>query len=116
MATNNYIEILAKSSSGSSYTVGVSIEENSVSVFCSCPAGINRKLCKHIKRVMAGDDDSILYDRDQINMLMELNLRLQKTEIPFLIKELKESEILLEKAQKRAKKAKSAFEKVVLIK
>jgi len=115
VATNNYIEILAKSSSGSSYKVRIYIEENSVLASCSCPAGIHRKLCKHVKRVMAGDD-SILYDSGQKSRLMELYSRLQKTEIPFLLKELQESEILLEKAKKKAKKAKDAFERMVSIK
>lgn len=115
MTAKNYFDILAKSSSNNSYSVRIYIEKNGVSVSCSCLAGINRRLCKHVKHVMAGDV-SILYSCDQENVLMELNSCLQKTTIPYLIKELRDSEILLEKAKKRAKKAKDAFERVVSIK
>lgn len=113
MDIENYIEILSKSSSGNPYTVRFYIEENEISAFCSCPAGQNRKLCKHVMRIINGDD-SILYDSNQKKVFIKIGYHLQKTTIPFLLSELNESEILLENAQKNAKKAKKAFEKVVL--
>lgn len=109
----NYIEILAKSSSGNPHTVRFYLEENEISAFCSCPAGDNRKLCKHVKRIIAGDD-SILFDSNQKNIFLKISSHLERTSIPILLSELNESEILLEKAQKNVKKAKKALEKAVL--
>ena len=109
----NYIEILAKSSSGNPYTVRFYLEENEISAFCSCPAGDNRKLCKHVKRIIAGDD-SILFESNQKNIFLKISSHLERTSIPILLSELNESEILLENAQKNVKKAKKALEKAVL--
>lgn len=113
MDIENYIEILSKSSSRNPYTVRFYIEENEISAFCSCPAGENRKLCKHVMRIINGDD-SILYDSSQKTILDEICSHLQRTSIPSLLSELRESEIFLKKAQKDAKKAKKALEKVVI--
>ena len=110
---SNYIEILVKSSSDNPYTVRFYLEENEISAFCSCPAGDNRKLCKHVKRIIAGDD-SILFDSNQKNIFLKISSHLERTSIPILLSELNESEILLENAQKNVKKAKKALEKAVL--
>jgi uncharacterized Zn finger protein len=113
MNTENCVEILVKSSSGNPYTVRFYLEENEISAYCSCPAGDNRKLCKHVMRIINGDD-SILYDNNQKKVFIKIGYHLQRTTIPFLSAELNETEILLENAQKNAKKAKEALEKVVL--
>ena len=113
MNAENCVEILAKGSSGNPYTVRFYLEENEISAFCSCPAGDNRKLCKHVVRIMTGDD-SILYDSDQKKIFMKIGSHLQRTSVPNLVYELNESEILLENAQRKAKKAKKALEKAVL--
>lgn len=113
MNTEHYIEILSKSSSGNPYTVRFYIEENGISAFCSCPAGENRKLCKHVIRIMNGDD-SVLYDSTQKTILGEICSHLQRTTIPSFLSELSESEVLLEKVQKNVRKAKKALEKAVL--
>ncbi|MCK5173095.1 MAG: SWIM zinc finger family protein [Planctomycetes bacterium] len=113
MSANNHIEILAKSSSGNPYTVRFYLEEDGISAFCSCPAGDHRKLCKHVIRLINGDD-SILYDGNQKQILLDISTHLQGTAIPVLLSELNESEILLENARKNARKAKKTLEKVVL--
>ena len=113
MRTENCVEILAKGSSDNPYTVRFYLEENRIAAFCSCPAGENRKLCKHVIRMISGDD-SILYDDIQKMILNEITSRLQKTTIPPLLSELSESEILLKKAQQNAGRAKKALEKAVL--
>lgn len=115
MNTENCTEILAKGSSGNSYTVRIYFEENEISVSCSCPAGKHRRLCKHVRRVMAGDN-SILYNSQQKKIFMQIHSRLQKTTIPSISSELNELEILLENTQKRIKKMKDAIKKVILIK
>lgn len=113
MGAKKHVDILAKSSSGDSYTVRFYIEEDGISAFCSCPAGEHRKLCKHVIRMINGDD-SILYDSSQKKILDEICSHLQKTTIPSLLSELSESEILLDKARKNVEKMKKALEKAVL--
>jgi len=63
---------------------------------------------------MIDGDDSILYDSNQKMILDEILSHLQKTTISSLLTELNESEILLKKAQKNAKKAKKNLEKIIL--
>ena len=113
MNIENYVEILSKSSSGNPYTVRFYIYEDAISAFCSCPAGDHRKLCKHVMRMINGDD-SILYDKNQKSILDKISSHLQRTTIPSLLSELNESEILLKEAQRNAKKAKNKLEKVIL--
>ena len=113
MKVEDFTEILVKGSTGNSYTVRIYLEKDGISAFCSCPAGDNRKLCKHVKRIIVGDD-SILYDDKQKVVFMKILSHLQKTTIPLLLAELRESEILLENAQKKTRRAKHALERVVL--
>ncbi|MBL7106358.1 MAG: hypothetical protein ISS77_01960 [Phycisphaerae bacterium] len=114
MGVEKNIEILAKSSSSDTpYTVRCYFEENKISFFCSCPAGDNRKLCKHVRQIIAGDD-SILYDINQKKELEEINNSLQKTQIPLLLLEISKSEYLLEETKRNIKKAKKKLENVIL--
>jgi uncharacterized Zn finger protein len=114
MGTKKHIEILVKSSSSdSTYTVRCYLEENKISIFCSCPAGDNRMLCKHVRKIIAGDA-SILYDRNQKNELEKINNHLQETQIPLLLLEIDKSEDLLEEAKRNVKKAKKNLENVIL--
>ena len=113
MGTENYIEVFVKSSSGDPYTVKFYLDENEISAFCSCSAGVYRMLCKHIMHLIS-DDDSILYDKSQKKLMKQISSHLQKTTIPSLLCELNESEILLKRAQQKAKKAKKNIEKAIL--
>jgi uncharacterized Zn finger protein len=111
----NKLEILAKSSSSETpYTVECYLEENKISVFCSCPAGDNRKLCKHVMHILAGDD-SILYDRNQKSVLEAIRNHLAGTTIPSLLSELEKSEQLLEEAKRNVEKAKKNLKAVILL-
>ena len=108
------IEILAKSSSSDTpYVVRCYLEENKVSVFCSCPAGEYQMLCKHVRKIIAGDD-SILYDTNQKNELEKIRNHFQKTEVPSLLLEIKKYEDLLEESKRNLKKAKKNLENVIL--
>jgi len=113
MNRDNYIEVFVKSSSGDPYTVKFYLDENEISASCSCPAGIYRMLCKHIIHLIS-DDDSILYDKNQKKLMKQISSHLQKTNIPSLLCELNESEMLLKKAQQEAKKAKKNIEKAII--
>jgi hypothetical protein len=113
MVINNQIEIIAKSSSGNPYTVRFYLEENRISAYCSCPAGENHMLCKHIMQII-NNEDTILFNSNQKHLMAEINSHLQYTDIPDIISNLRQNEILLETTQKDIKKAKKALEKVIL--
>jgi uncharacterized Zn finger protein len=114
VGAKEHIEILAKSSSSDTpYNISCYLEENKISVFCSCPAGDNRLLCKHVRKIIAGDD-SILYDRNQKNELEKISNHLQKTQISSLLLEVKKSEDLLEEAKRNVEKAKKNLGNAIL--
>jgi uncharacterized Zn finger protein len=114
MGEKERIEILAKSSSSDiPYTVEWHLEENKISVFCSCPAGDNRMLCKHVRKIIAGDD-SILYDKSQKDELEKISNYLQKTQIPLLLSEIVKNEDLLERAKANMERAKKALANMIL--
>lgn len=70
-------------------------------------------LCKHITRLLC-NDHSILYDRVQKTAMEQVVSYLQKTTISLLLSELNQAELLLEKAQREAKKAKKNLEKAIV--
>lgn len=113
MTTENRIEISVRGSSGNSYTVRFSLEENRITAFCSCPAGDNQQLCKHVIRIMNGDD-SILYDSSQKQDFVAISSHLKRTTVPSLLSKLSESEVALHNAANDAKRAKKALERAVL--
>jgi uncharacterized Zn finger protein len=114
MGAKKDIEILAKSSSSETpYNVSCYLEENKISVFCSCPAGDNRMLCKHVRKIIAGDV-SILYDRNQKNELEAVRNHLTETEIPLFLSELERYESLLEEAKRNVEKAKKNLGNAIL--
>jgi uncharacterized Zn finger protein len=112
MSTKENIMLFAKSSSGAPYTVTFDLEENTILAFCSCPAGDNRMLCKHIIKMISGDK-SILYDDTQKHLLNQILSHLDNTPIPLLLSELDVSEKMLAKVQKDTKKAKKNLEKAI---
>jgi len=108
------LEILAKSSSSEiPYSVECYLEENKISVFCSCPAGDNRMLCKHVRKIIAGDD-SILFNKNQKNVFEAIRNHLTGTTIPSHLSELERSEQLLEEAKRNVEKAKKNLGNVIL--
>ena len=114
MGIKKHIELLAKSSSSNTpYTVRCYLEENKMSFFCSCRAGENRMLCKHVRKIIAGDE-LILYDMNQKSELEKISNHLQKTQIPLLLLEMNKSEKLLEEAKRNVEKAKKNLETAIL--
>ena len=108
------LEILAKSSSSETpYTVECYLEENKISISCSCPAGDNRLLCKHVKKIVAGDE-SILYDKNQKSELQMIVDNLKGTEISVLVSELNRQESIMEEAKRNAEKLKKKLKPLVL--
>lgn len=113
MDKRKFIELLSKSSTGNPYTVRFYIDEKKIYAFCSCPAGEHRKLCKHVLRIISGDE-SILFDITQKELLNKIGLFIQNSTIPAFISKLRDSEVQLENAQKNVKRAKINLEKELL--
>ena len=113
MTSENTVQILAKSSSGGSYTVEFQLEEGGLSAHCSCAGGDYGRLCKHVKRLVKADE-SMLYDQGQRVLLERISSHLSQTTIPSLIAELDAAEELLKKAEGNAKRARKALEKALL--
>jgi hypothetical protein len=65
------IILLAKSSSGDSYPVHFRAAATGVTAFCTCQAGVNRMLCKHVRALIEGDQ-RMLYDPAQAAHLSEV--------------------------------------------
>ena len=97
------IRFKAKSSSGEPYAVEVSTGPNGIRVFCHCPAGVVRQLCKHKVALIRGDG-AILADPEQASSLAELK---QSPEWAFLAKRLN----LLEKELEAIEKEKTTLAK-----
>lgn len=86
------IIILAKSSSRPEpYSVEFSFKDGKLSVFCNCPAGRNRMLCKHKWQMIKGNDN-ILYDDDSDEKLNKIVDWVQKSEYLDLIIEMSKVE------------------------
>ena len=107
------ITLLVKSSSGDFYNVRIYLEENKALAYCSCKAGENQMLCKHVKQIIDGNE-SILYDINQKKELEIIKNHLSETAIPLLLSEINKAEDILEEAKRNAQKAKKNLEKVLL--
>lgn len=64
-------KIKAKSSSGGYYEVTVTNSGSSITVFCTCDAGKQGKLCRHKTEILDGDIDSLfdLNEKDDLNRM-----------------------------------------------
>ena len=113
MNREDHIEILARSSSDAPHTVTLYPKENGISVLCSCPAGVHRRLCKHVLGVLAGDD-TVLHESNQRETLLRVSCHVRRTRITLLLSRLHETEVLLENAQRDVRSARTALEEAVL--
>lgn len=63
-ASDMKLTLLAKSSSGDPYRVDVDADQSGIRMFCHCPAGVLRQVCKH-KIALAKGDVTMLADAAQ---------------------------------------------------
>jgi len=105
--------LLAKSSSGESYEVYFTFDEGTLSVQCTCRAGMFRKLCKHKLGLISGDK-SMLYDTGQEGDLAKIQdwLR-QSPSLLELVNQLGEAEKELKKSQRLVKSIKKELEEAM---
>lgn len=92
------ITLLAKSSSGGAYEVYFTLEKDTLSVQCTCRAGMFHKLCKH-KRALITGDKSMLYDSSQEDDFAKIQEWVGQGVYPKLITRLHCAELKLEKAE-----------------
>jgi hypothetical protein len=105
--------ILALSSDGvSTYEVHFTLRNHKVIVDCSCPAGELGKLCRH-KIALLNGDTNILFDPSEEDALKAVQLWIQRTGYPKLLKEIEEAEKAVKTSQKRLIELKSNLEKAM---
>ena len=75
------ISILAKSSSNPEkpYSVDFIKEDERIKIFCSCPAGIHRQLCKHKIELIQGNKKR-LHDSNDLEALNQASTLFSDTE------------------------------------
>lgn len=104
--------LLAKSSGGEPYEVKLHLDQENVFVKCSCRAGIFGKICKHKTAILSGDE-SILFDPSQSDDLAQIQERIKDTELPALSAKLEAARADVEKAKRRAVRARTQLEKAM---
>jgi hypothetical protein len=111
------ITLLAKSSSGGSYPVEFTSDSNSVRILCHCQAGLCHLVCKHKLAFLRGDK-GMLFDPDQVSLLLEIHTWPQLTALRIHLDEyegkLNEIETDRQKLLKREKTIKAEFAHALL--
>ena len=109
---NTKIIIKTISSSGGYYDVYFEIINDKLTVFCSCPAGIHGKLCKHKIGFLAGDF-SKLFDKEDKDKLTQVQELVSKTNYSDILKTYNKVKEEVEEAQKKEAKIKAEIESAI---
>jgi hypothetical protein len=101
--------LLAKSSSGDSYSVEFVTDGQCVRVFCHCQAGVMQQMCKHKLALITGDT-KMLFDAGQAPLLAEIRAWPQFAQLEARVtryaRELGEIEVAKAEFTKRERAAK----------
>jgi hypothetical protein len=82
-----HIHLLANSSSSDPYSVAFEVTPQGITAVCTCQAGMNRQLCKHLRAFISGDA-RMLFDPSQAPALQEVTRWCQAAGIPALFDEM----------------------------
>lgn len=107
------IKFVVESSSGSdTYSVRILKRgENSLSAFCTCPAGENGTYCKHRMAIFAGDTSAILSaNKEQVSTVKEW---LKGSDVEKHISIIEQLEIESDKLKKAISSAKKELAKAM---
>lgn len=96
---------LAKSSTGGYYAIEVEIKNDQISMVCSCGAGRQKQLCKHVLCFFAGDS-SILFDAAQTEAFETFYIDLTKSNLTELFKSYEAELISIDNQKKELDKQK----------
>ena len=112
MIINPKIIIKSVSSSGGYYDVYFEINNDKLVVFCSCPAGIHGKLCKHKIGFLAGDF-SKLFDKEDEDKLIQVQELVSKTNNCAILITYNKVKAEVEEAQKKEAKIRTEIESAI---
>ena len=114
--TMKKVQLKAKSSSGEPYDVTFTNTGTSLSVFCTCQAGIYGKLCKHKTQLLSGDA-SILHDPRDAPALREICQWVSDSEYETILTQYgvlkKEIKKEIEAAKRREQKYRKTIERAL---
>jgi len=102
-------KVKAKSSSGGYYEVTLTNSGTSIAVFCTCDAGVNRKLCRHKIGILDGNIN-LLFDQDEKDVIDKIKSLADKSTYPDLRKTHLHIKAEIEFLQKKEKHAKTNIE------
>jgi len=108
------LKFLAKSSSGSPYTVSFEFTDGDITASCTCKGAVFYKMCKHLIGLASGDE-SFLYNPDQRPQLKTLQSWIESTKLPPLLLSYNQAQKAKEQAEKQLNKAKSSIKKILLV-
>jgi len=92
------IYFLVQGSAEEPYKVTFQKSGNTLSAYCTCPAGENGQYCKHRFRILGGSAEGIVSGNSDDVMIVKSWL--PGTDVEAALLEVTEKEILLEKAKK----------------
>jgi hypothetical protein len=100
----NGIIFMVQGSATDPYKVTFSKEGKNLTAFCTCPAGQNGQYCKHRFRILAGDPTGITSNNlEEVNTVASW---LAGTDVEVALKQVKEAELVLRKAEMEVSKLK----------
>ena len=103
-------EFEVRSSDGvTTYAVKFSLESGKLHVYCSCPAGVLGKWCKHKMRLISGDVSGVLGSGTAD--FVEVRNWVRNSELPRLLDEMKLAEDEMHAAKTKMDNLKRALEK-----
>ena len=104
-------EFEVRSSDGvTTYVVEFSLESSKLHVYCSCPAGMLGKWCKHKMKLVSGDVSGVL-GTSGADDFVEVQNWVGKSEFPRLLDEMKLAENEMQEAKTKMDNLKKALEK-----
>ena len=98
----------AKSSSGDGYDVTFTVKGSRLTAFCTCPAGIHRKLCKHVLGLLGGDK-RVLSDPAEAQQLADFTAVARRSSFSEFARKLYEQEKRVTEEQTRLGRIKRDF-------
>ena len=102
-----------KSSDGVSfYNVVIDSKKGKLAISCDCAAGLLGKLCKHKEKIVECEV-SILRDRAQEKVLLELESEFRSSSFSKLLNDVKAAEKMLDRAKSELSASKRALEKAM---
>jgi len=88
------------------YIVGFTLKGEFLYTRCTCPAGEHDRMCRHRVGVLS-NDPSILFDKNEKDLISKVSGWASMTEFPLLIDDLRQAEKEVERANKIIKPLKT---------